>query len=145
MDKHTTGCIRLVSYEEVYNTSIKPKLEAIDVFLKENSAPFNIYEVSSILEIETDELTNLMNTYHITSLDSITFFTIVLGASSEICKLISRQWRYAMHKIYTPEMIAQIYKLNIHKVYYAFEELGIEEIPDTELIEVFKRIHLTLF
>lgn len=145
MDKHTTSCMKLLSYEEIYNTSIKPRLEAIDIFLKENTAPFHIYEVANILEIETDELSNLMNTYQIKSLDSVTFFTIVLKESSEICNLISRQWRYINVKKYTPEMVAEIYKLNIHKVNYAFEDLGVDEILDIELIEVFKRIYLTVF
>ena len=145
MDKHTTGCVKLLNFEEVYTTSIQPKLEAIDLFLKENSAPFHIYEVADILEIETDELSYLMETLNITKLDSINFFTIILSASSEICKLISRQWHYAKQTTYTPEMIAEIYKLNIHKVKCAFDDLGTNEITDMELIQIFKRIHLTIF
>ena len=145
MDKHTTGCLKLQTYAEVYNTSIRPKLEAIDIFLKENSAPFHVYEVANILEIETDELSRLMETFHITRLDSTHFFTLVLSASSDICKLLARQWRYTGQTSYTVEMIADIYKLNIHKVKCAFDDLNVSQVTDVELMEIFKRIHLTVF
>ncbi|MBE6023934.1 MAG: hypothetical protein E7231_12025 [Cellulosilyticum sp.] len=145
MDKHTTSCLTLKSYEEVYNTSIKPKLESIDLFLRENIAPFHIYEVAHILEIEPDELSHLMQKHSIAHLDTISFFTIVLNASSEICQLLTRQWHYAMQKNYTPEMIAEIYKLNIHKVKCAFDELNTCLVQDIDLPQVFKRIHLTVF
>lgn len=145
MDNHTTSCVKLLSFDEVYNTSIRPKLEAIDVFLKENTAPFHVYEVASILEIETNELSDLMETLQITELNSVHFFSILLSASSEICKLLARQWRYANKAAYTPEMIAEIYKINIHKVKHAFADYGKDLITDIELIEIFKRIHLTVF
>ena len=145
MDKHTLSCVRLVSFDKIYTKSIRPKLENIDIFLKENTSPFHIYEVANILEIETNELCALMKTLEITTLDTDNFFTIILNASSEICKLVSRQWKYAKTGAYTPEMIAEIYTLNIHKVKSAFAELSVDLVTDMDLIEVFKRIHLTVF
>lgn len=145
MDNYISGRTTLLCFEEIYNLSIRPKLEAIDLFLKENTAPFHVYEVANILEIETKELFSLMQTLQLNELDSINFFTLVLSASSEICNLLSRQWRYAKENAYTPEMIAEIYKLNIHKVKNAFDDLGKNLVTDMELIEVFKRIHLTVF
>lgn len=145
MDKHRANCVRLTSFDKIYTNSIRPKLETIDIFLKENKSSFHVYEVADILEIETDELLALMNTLQITTLNTDNFFTIVLNASSEICQLISRQWKYSKTVLYTAEMIAEIYMLNIHKVKSAFAELGIELVSDLELLEVFKRIHLTIF
>lgn len=145
MDKHTASCVRIVSFDKIYTKSIRSKLENIDIFLKENTSPFHVYEVANILEIETDELCTLMKTLEITTLDTDNFFTIILNASSDICKLVSRQWKYAKVGAYTPEMIAEIYMLNIHKVKSAFSELSIELATDMELVEVFKRIHLTVF
>ena len=145
MDNHIKSCVRLLSFYEVYNLSIRPKLEAIDLFLKESTVPFHVYEVANILEIETTELSALMETLGIHELDTVNFFNIVLSASSAICKLLARQWRYAKENAYTPEMIADIYKLNIHKVKHAFQDFGKELITDIELIEIFKRIHLTVF
>ena len=134
--------IQLIRYEKVYTTSIKPKLEAIDFFLKETKAPFHIYEVAKILEIEISELKSLMTLYHIDFLDTISFFTIVTNGSSDICKLISRQWRYAYSNTYTPEIISEIYGLDLHKVCLAFDDLGVKQITDSELTEIFRRIHV---
>lgn len=145
MDKSTTSCVRLIGFDKIYRQSIQTKLENIDIFLKENTSPFHVYEVANVLEIETTELYRLMETLQITELDSSNFFLIVLNASSEICKLISKQWKYAHMDAYTPEIVAEIYMLNIHKVKSAFAELGMDLITDAELIEVFKRIHLTVF
>lgn len=145
MDKHTVSCVRLVSFDKVYIQSIQPKLENIDIFLKQNTSPFHIYEVANILEIETHELCALMKKLQITTLDVNNFFIIVLNASSELCQLVSRQWKYAHSSAYTPEMIAEIYTLNIHKVKSAFAELSIDSITDMDLVEVFKRIHIPVF
>lgn len=145
MDKHQASCVQLMSFDKIYINTIRPKLETIDIFFKENTSSFHVYEVADILEIETAELLTLMNTLQITTLSADNFFTIVLNASSEICQLISKQWKYAKTSLYTAEMIAEIYMLNIHKVKSAFAELGIELVSDLELLEVFKRIHLTVF
>lgn len=145
MHKPTTSYVRLIGFDEIYIKSICSKLENIDIFLKENTSPFHVYEVANVLEIETTELYSLMETLQITELDSSNFFPIVLNASSKICKLISKQWKYAQTQAYTPEIVAEIYMLNIHKVKSAFAELGTDLVTDMELIEVFKRIHLTVF
>lgn len=145
MDNSTSSCPKLISFDQIYTSTVQPKLAAIDVFLKENTAPFHIYETAHILEIETEELLNIMEKHTISNIDSINFFTIVLNASSDICKLITSQWRYNFVNNYTPEMIADIYKLNIHKVKNAFDDLEVSCVTDMELIEIFKRIHVTLF
>ena len=145
MGKHQASCIQLMSFDKIYLNIIRPKLETLDIFLKENTSPFHVYEVANILEIEPDEVLTLMNTLQITALDANNIFKIILNGSSKICQLISRQWKYTQTSLYTPEMIAEIYMLNIHKVKSAFAELGIELVSDLELLEVFKRIHLTVF
>lgn len=145
MKNPKTSGLQLINYNEFYNTSIRPKIESIDLFLKETSAPFHLYDVAHILEIENRELTELMKVLDITELNTVNIFSIILNGSSEICKLISRQWRHGQLKSYTPEIVAEIYKLNLHKVRLAFEDLGQSQITDTDLAEVFKRIHLTVF
>lgn len=145
MDYYTTSSIKLLSFAQIYTESISPKLKAIDIFLKENTTPFQVYDVSRILEIETDELSYLMERHQMTKIDSMNIFTLILSASSEICQLIGRQFKYGQTNVYTPEMIATIYHLNIHKVRNAFADLNIEFATDMELLEIFKRIHIVTF
>lgn len=143
--KSTSGDITLQNYDQIYNTSIKPKLEAIDLFLKEDHMPYYSHEVAHLLDLELEELDELMKALDITELDKVQFFSLVLNANSEICQLIRRQWRYSNQSTYSPEMIADIYNLNLHKVQCAFEDFEADEIKTNELPQIFKRIHQTIF
>lgn len=145
MNNPMTNYVQLINYEMYYNQSIKPKLETIDLFLKTHSAPFHIYDVAHILEIELTELTMHMKNLNIEEINMVNFFSIVLCASSKICKLLSKQWHYAKISNYTPEIIAEIYQLNLHKVQLAFDDLNLSLITAEKLSEIFKRIHLTVF
>lgn len=145
MDHYTSSCVTLQSFDQTYTNSIRPKLEAIDLFLKSSEAPYASTEVASVLGVEHAELLNTMNENNIVELNRLTFFHVIFYLSSDICKLITKQWKYQGYKSYSPQMISDIYKLNIHKVTSAFEEIGTELITDVELMEVFKRIHTTVF
>lgn len=141
----TTSYVQLINYETYYNQFIKPKLETIDLFLKTNPAPFHVYAVAHILEIEVTELMTHIQNLNIKEINVATFFSIALIGSSEICKLLSRQWHYAKLCHYTPEIVAEIYQLDLHKVQLAFNDLNLSQITAEKLSEIFKRIHLTVF
>ena len=145
MDYYTSSCVSLQSFDQIYTTTIRPKLEAIDLFLKSSEAPFSNKEAASVLGVTLTELLNTMKENDIVELNRLTFFHVIFYLSSDICKLITKQWKYQGYKSYSPQMISDIYKLNLHKVTSAFEEMGTELISDVELMEVFKRIHTTVF
>lgn len=145
MDYYTSSCVSLQSFDQIYTTTIRPKLEAIDLFLKSSEAPFSNKEAASVLGVTLTELLNTMKENDIVELNRLTFFHVIFYLSSDICRLITKQWKYQGYKSYSPQMISDIYKLNLHKVTSAFEEMGTELISDVELMEVFKRIHTTVF
>lgn len=145
MDNSTSRSMQLVSYDQIYKTKVRPKIEAIDIFLKENTAPFRPIEVAAVLDIEEDELLPLMAQHSLKEIDTTAFFTLIFSGSSPLCGYIKRQWKYQHLTEYTPAMIAEIYKLNLHKVQIAFDDIGATHITDAELIDVFKRIHVTHF
>ena len=145
MDYYTSSCVSLQSFDQIYTTTIRPKLEAIDLFLKSSEAPFSNEEAASILGVTLTELLNTMKENDIVELNQLTFFHVIFCLSSDICRLITKQWKYQGYISYSPQMISDIYKLNLHKVTSAFEEIGTELISDVELMEVFKRIHTTVF
>lgn len=145
MDYYTSSCVSLQSFDQIYTSTIRPKLEAIDLFLKSSEAPFSNKEAASVLGVTLTELLNTMKENDIVELNRLTFFHVIFFLSSDICRLITKQWKYQGYKSYSPQMISDIYKLNLHKVTSAFEEMGTELISDVELMEVFKRIHTTVF
>ena len=145
MDHYTSSSVTLQSFDQTYTQNIRPKLEAIDLFLKSSEAPYVSTEVASVLEVEHAELLNTMTENNIIELNRLTFFHVIFYLSSDICQLITKQWKYHNCKAYSAQMISDIYRLNIHKVRSAFEEMGTELITDVELMDVFKRIHTTVF
>lgn len=145
MKHFSNNCIPLISFDQIYIQSIRPKLEAIDIFLKTNTTPYDINDVADLFVLEPSSILTAMEDLNITTLDKINFFSLIFHLPSDICHLIKRQWQYSSYQAYTPEIIAYIYKLNIHKVRSAFEELDVDLITEDQLSSVFKRIHMTVF
>lgn len=133
-----------ISFKQIYTQNISPKLMDIDVFLKTNDAPYNPIEVALVLGMPSEEVTDLMQTHNIKTITLVDFFTIVSHASSYICRLITRQWKYTFSPHYTPEMIADIYELNLNKVQEAFKVLGKCYIAPHEILDVFHYIPTTI-
>ncbi|MDA3730208.1 hypothetical protein PBV87_01595 [Niameybacter massiliensis] len=133
-----------VSFKHIYMQNISPKLMGIDLFLKTNDAPYDPIEVALILGMPTQEITDIMKEHSIATITLVDFFTIVSHASSYICRLIQRQWKYALSPTYTPEMIAYIYELSLQKVQDAFQTLGKCYIAPDEIMDVFTHIPTTI-
>ncbi|MDF2613228.1 MAG: hypothetical protein K0S71_1014 [Clostridia bacterium] len=145
MDKFSSECISLVSFDKIYSQNIRPKLEEIDIFLKSSTMPYDVNDVADLLSVPSADILEIMTRLEISILDKINFFSLLFHLPSYICKLIKRQWQYSTEKAYSPEMIADIYQINIHKVKSAFEELNIQYIKSDQVDEVFKRIYSTIF
>lgn len=145
MDRFSSECISLVSFDKVYCQNIRPKLEEIDVFLKSNAVPYDINDVARLLSAKPEELLEAMSTLEISTLDKISFFKLLFHLPSYICNLVKRQWQYGLQNTYSAEMIADIYQINIDKVKAAFKELDIQYIHNDGINEVFKRIYSTIF
>ena len=60
MDHYTSSCVTLQSFDQIYTNAIRPKLEAIDLFLKSSEAPFSNREAASVLGVTHTELLNTM-------------------------------------------------------------------------------------
>ncbi len=145
MAYHVDSSVALHSFDYIYATTIKPKLEEIDIFLKTNEAPFNKQSVATLLDVTYPQLLNSMQTNDIIELNNITFFHIIMHMQSPICTLIAKQWKYSLLNTYTAEAISDIYNLEYTKVKLAFDELDVTSVSSADLHCIFKRIHLTVF
>lgn len=145
MDNSASSSMYLISFDQIYDTNIKPKLEAIDIFLKSTVAPYDIDQVALLFKTSRSKILDVMKKLGLTSLDRLSFFELICHLPIDICLFIKRQCRYVDQVQYTPEMIAYIYMLNVNKVKKAFEELEIKFVYEHELVEVFKKIHISIF
>lgn len=134
-----------ISFKQIYMQNISPKLIGIDLFLKTNEAPYNHVEVALVLGMPVQEVLSIMTKHSIPSIALVDFFTIVMHSSSYICRLIQRQWKYAQVDQYTPEILADIYEINIHKVQAAFDTLDKSSVSSQEVMDVFNNIYTSVF
>lgn len=145
MDNFFTNGPSLIPFKQVYAQNITPKLQEIDLFIKTSDAPYSPSDVAHILYCSQDEVIDIMNENNIDSIQLVDFFTIVSNCRSYICRLISRQWKYVNFTHYTPRIISDIYEINLHKVEAAFKDMQVETIPESELMEIFSRIHTSIY
>ncbi len=145
MGHSLNNSIRLQSFEITYNTYIRPRLEALDIFMKTSDIPYNLHDVAALLEISEQTLAQIMRANNIDKLDKISLFHVIFACKTTLCQLIKRQWKYANVSSYTPEMISDIYNLNINIVQGAFEDYEVTEVTEDNLMEIFKRIHTCVY
>lgn len=145
MDNLFTSEPSLIGFDLIYKQNITPKLQAIDLFLKTTDAPYSALDVAQCLHMSFEQIMHIMKESHITNITRLDFFTIVSKSSSHICLLIQRQWQYAYQKLYSPQMIAYIYELNINKVIAAFKEFEKEYIHEDDLLNLFSYILVPIF
>lgn len=145
MDNFTSNTVTLTNYNQIYNQTIRPKLESLDLFLKTASSPYKIKEVCALLECEPEVITTAMEKLNMVVIDKLGLFNLIFYLPYDICKMIKNQWKYSSVKTYTPEIIADIYKLNVHKVTSAFNDLNIDSVDENNLTDIFQRIHMSVF
>lgn len=135
----------LVSFRQIYEQNIAPKLKEIDIFLKTEDFPYDVQHTAELLGMPLGEVLEIMTAHHIETLDKLSFFTIVSVSSSYICRLIQRQWKYVNTPFYTVSIVSYIYELNQEKVLLAFDQLGKEYIHESELMDLFTHISTPIF
>lgn len=145
MDNFFTTGPSLVPFKQIYAQNITPKLQEIDLLIKASDAPYDLLEVARVLGTSETDIKSIMDEHLISSIALVDFFTIVADCSSYICRLINRQWKYSHFERYTPNMISDIYQINLTKVEAAFKDMQVETISNNELMDIFARIHTPIY
>ncbi|OON94269.1 MAG: hypothetical protein ATN31_03935 [Candidatus Epulonipiscioides saccharophilum] len=128
------------NFYEIYKSYIQPKIQNLDLLLKTSTAPFDIEEVISVLDISRKEFLAIQQELEIDEIDKKSFFKILNSSTSYIGNLVTRQFQLGTGGIYTPDSIAHIYALDPPAVQKAFNILGYTRATDRNLHIVFKHI-----
>lgn len=142
MNNPNSEALPCLCFSEIYKQNIQIKIQKIDIFLKSTPSPYEPRDVADLLCMSSNELTNIMQSNNIATLDRISFFTVIQTSSSYICKLIQREWKYSALKYYTPQTISYIYELNLEKVQMAFKESGLTQVDSHNIHELFEYIYV---
>ncbi len=124
---------------DIYISAIKPKIEEIDIKLKEKRE-LSIKETCEMLEITEEELKDILKRVHIKKIDYKNIFEIMLNANSYICKIFKRELECGTPYFYTPQNIAYIYDIDEKEVVNAFNFLDLKLITTNQIPLILKQI-----
>ena len=144
MNNSNQTALPCISFDQVYERNIESKIKEIDIYLKTETPPYKAEDVSDLLHIEIGDLVSIMKNENITTLNILSFFTIIQTSSSYICQLIQREWKYQGLEHYTPEAISYIYDLNLDKVRFAFKMSGLSQVTPDNIKQLFQHISVPI-
>jgi len=130
------------SFFDIYISEISPKIKLIDVFLQSSESPFEVEEVSNILDISHKETIKIMAVENITEISKSNFFKIMLKGSSYICKLFKREIDCGSPTLYTAYDVSYIYGIDESKIENAYRFLNIQFATESMLPAIFTQIRL---
>ncbi len=132
-----------MTYLEYYNSTLAPKLQSIDLFLKtEESDEYTIDTVSELLNLSMDEIETIMQHANMKVINRLSFFIIMQNGSSEICKMFSRELQRKLPATYTYFDISYIYQIPYDVVKEAAEEANIHDITTDNINTLFSYIYI---
>lgn len=132
------------TYLDYYNEKISPSLKAIDLFLKTEECDVISFDiVGELLDLSHDEILSLMKAFHLTTLDKVSFFTIMQYGSSPICKLFAREVQRKIPHFYSFYDISYIYQIPYDVIVEAAEKSQLSHITNKNLHKLFNQIPLT--
>jgi len=132
------------TFFDVYDTCVRVRLEAIDIFLREAETPYAPADVAELLAIAPRDLSAWLQDAEVKKIDRAAFFQILQGGTSYICQLYRRVVERGAPVVHTRDDIAYIYGLAPEAVHRACDALGIREATALLLPKVFAHIPIVL-
>jgi len=118
-----------VTFLEQYRRCIRPRLEAIDIFLRTAKAPYAPGEAAALLSLPCAE-----------AADKAGFLHLLFTGESALCRLVQREAERGAPVLYTPADIAYIYNIQYEAVGRACDDLHMREATALLLPDIFARI-----
>jgi len=130
------------TFLDIYTTCIRPRLAAIDLFLREAEPPYAPATVAELLALDPMALLSRLPVPSLACIDRPVFLHILKAGDSYICGLFNRELMCGAPYIYTKEDIAYIYGLAPAAVQSACDTLGIRKTTALRLPSIFAQIPL---
>jgi hypothetical protein len=140
--KRKSGGSILISFLEIYQKEIAPKLKALDILLKSMDEPITAAQAAKALCVSEAEALSAMKSLGVKTVDRKALLDMMEVATSGICRLYQREKRIGSPFVYTREDVAYIYDLPMDAVNQACEELGIIKLTSYTMADMFSRLRL---
>ena len=133
----------MITFMEQYKKQIEPRINAIDLFIKTETPPYDIKKTARLLQIPVRELRQIMKQEQLDTIDRNAFFHIMKNGTSPICRLFARELNCGLPSFYTAENISYIYNLDISTVLSAAKEMGVNHFSRSMVSILFQHIFVT--
>ncbi|MDR1638603.1 MAG: hypothetical protein LBT59_02805 [Clostridiales bacterium] len=133
----------MTSFLELYQSNIAPKIRSLDLLLKTMEEPLDASDVAEALCITEREASLALKRLGVDRADKKALLRVMETASSGICRLYQREMRVGSPYVYTREDVAYIYGLPLGVVNRACEDLGILELTEYTMADLFSRLQLS--
>lgn len=130
------------TFLEYYQGEIQPQIAAIDLFLKTEEPPYDSETVRKLLQFSPTRWAELMQREKLTFLTKGNFFRLMQQGDAPLCGMFRRAIALHLPELYTPEVIAYIFALEITAVRKAASELGQDVFTEKTLPQIFAKISL---
>lgn len=131
------------TFLKFYQREIKPRIEAIDVFLKTEPQPYELEQVAELLCLSMKELSKILEQEKFAIVTKGTFLHLMQIAPSPFCKMFRRELSRGMSKSYSLQDISYIYDLALKDVEAAAEKIGKQRFSSAELPLLFGEIFIS--
>ena len=128
------------SYLRTYISRIRPKLQEIDLYIRESGEVLNPARVADVLDISENEVKRIARERNISRISRHNFFDIMAGGSSFICGLYRREVECGSPHVYTRANIAYIYQIDTDRINSVCDALGIHEVTAYTLPDLLAQI-----
>ncbi|MBS4960035.1 MAG: hypothetical protein KHZ62_04335 [Clostridiales bacterium] len=127
------------TYWDIFALEIRPRLQAIDIFLKTEIPPYDTCKAAKLLDIDEEDIKKYLLENKET-LDKTTFLILMKQGNSELCRMFRRELSRGTPKTYEPYDISYIYNIDMDLVLDACGKLGIRQIPQGRIHEILQLI-----
>ena len=128
------------NFWEYYIQNISPKLEQIDVLIKERVPYISQKTAATLLNLTRKEICEIMYYENITQITSSNFLSVMLKGNSYLCNILRKELELNSPTNYTPNDLSYIYDIDYAKIKSAFHFLNINKISSANLKAIFVQI-----
>lgn len=128
------------TFLEYYQQEIRPRIMAIDTFLKSEPQPYAVEQVAHLFHLSATELGQLLDQEKFMIITRGVFLHLMQLAPAPFCRMFGREISCGMPTVYSPDDISYIYGIEIGLVQGAATKLGRKYFSATELMDLFGEI-----
>ncbi len=132
--------IKQRSFLDFYKSEITPKIENLDLLLKQGD--ISEQQASLALDVSCEEIKSALRANNLSTIKADTILPLLMSLDSFICRLLKREIECGSPRFYSPAAVSYIYNIDKNVVKNAFDFLELKWVYESQLPAIFAQIFL---